>query len=102
MQGPTKAVQTYKAGDFAPCSGVYTVRHNGHRRDHLFTLFKGEGLPACAQCGEGGPFMLAEPGTRISEDDDFHTAAAPGAAKRQRHKICRRLSEQLKNVADCY
>ncbi len=85
MQGPSKAEQKYKAGEFAPCSGVYAVRHKGHRQEHLVTLFKGESFPACTQCGEEVHFVLAKSATRISEDDDFHTPPPSKDAKRQRH-----------------
>ncbi len=65
------AKQDYKPSDKVPVSGVYTVRHDGHREEHEATLLEGETFPACACCQESVRFILRHRAIGIYEDADF-------------------------------
>jgi len=43
--------KTFKPGDIVVASGVYYVRHPGHRLAHEATIVAGEVFPKCKQCG---------------------------------------------------
>ncbi|HSM86462.1 MAG TPA: hypothetical protein VLT16_09940 [Candidatus Limnocylindrales bacterium] len=78
MQCVSKAEKVFRAGDLAPESGVYTVRHQSHRPDHAAMVLKGERFPRCVQCGDGVRFVLGRPAAQILEDDDFHRGPESG------------------------
>jgi hypothetical protein len=71
MEGASQAQEYFKSGDEVPESGVYTVIHEGHRPNHVATIFKDERFPACVRCGAQVRFVLVRPAALISEDSDF-------------------------------
>ena len=58
-------------GEKVPASGVYRVRHDSHRAEHLVTAIKGERFPACRTCGAGVTFELADGAHYVMEERDF-------------------------------
>ncbi len=69
-------METLKPGEKTPESGVYRVIHHEHRPEHMVTLFKGEPLPPCSQCGEGVRFELVRSAGTVHEDEDFRVAGS--------------------------
>ena len=63
--------QAYKAGQKVPKSGVYVVRHDGHRPDHEATMLGGVRFPECAVCGADVRFHLFKAASVIESDPDF-------------------------------
>jgi len=50
----------FRAGDKAPCSGLYRAMHKEHAETHEVIILYGEVLPSCVQCGGAVQFALAE------------------------------------------
>ena len=48
----------YQPGEIAPTTGIYSVRHHGHRNPHQATVEQDETFPACRQCGNRVRFRL--------------------------------------------
>lgn len=65
------AEHDFRPGENAPESGVYLVRHNGHRPEHHVTLLSGDQFPACTQCAEDVRFRLVRAAAAIVSDQDF-------------------------------
>lgn len=65
------AKQDYKPSDRVPVSGVYQVRHDGHREEHEATLLAGEMFPACSGCQDKVRFVLKHRAVGIREGTDF-------------------------------
>ena len=49
----------FLAGQRIPGSGIYQVRHVGHRLPHEVTLLKDQQFPPCARCGAAVQFKIA-------------------------------------------
>jgi hypothetical protein len=64
------AENALRPGDKAPQSGIYEIRHNGHRDDHQVTLKEGQALPACRVCGDSVRFTLLRAATTVEADAD--------------------------------
>ena len=60
-----------RPGVTVPTSGVYRVRHESHRGEHLVTAIKGEVLPACRSCGANVSFELIDPADYVMQERDF-------------------------------
>ena len=63
-------------GETVPISGIYRVRHDSHRGEHLVTAIKGEHLPACRSCGANVSFELVDPADYIMQERDFRQLSA--------------------------
>jgi hypothetical protein len=61
----------FKPGAVIPTTGLYAVRHAGHRPEHEAMLFSGEDFPPCLQCGNEVQFRLISAGTSAHDDKDF-------------------------------
>ena len=70
------AEKDLRPGDKAPQSGIYQVRHNGHRDDHQVTLKEAQALPACRTCGDSVRFSLVRAATPVEADADFRNGPA--------------------------
>ncbi len=64
----------YAPGDNAPRSGIYRVRHDGHRADHAVVILESEVFPACRTCKGRVRFHLISDAPHIAQEWDF---AAP-------------------------
>jgi hypothetical protein len=60
-----------RPGVTVPTSGVYRVRHESHRAEHLVTAIKGERLPACRSCGANVSFELMDAADYVMQERDF-------------------------------
>ncbi len=60
-----------RVGETIVQSGVYRVRHAGHRVSHYVVLLAGQTFPRCARCGDDVRFQLFEATTDIRNDSDF-------------------------------
>ena len=67
-----------RPGETVPTSGVYRVRHESHRGEHLVTAIKGEVLPACRSCGANVSFELADQADYVAHERDFKQMSAAG------------------------
>ena len=63
--------EVYRPGDPVPQTGVYRVKHNGHRAEHEATLLDEKQFPQCSRCGDKVRFQLVRSAVRISRDRDF-------------------------------
>ncbi len=45
-------------GDTVPASGIYKVRHEGHRLPHEVTLLQGQAFPRCSKCEDRVTFEI--------------------------------------------
>ncbi len=48
---------TYHSGEVIQFSGIYQVRHAGHRLPHAVTLLKGHPFPTCSKCANAVEFV---------------------------------------------
>lgn len=67
----TMAEHDYSPGEAVPRTGIYRVKHNGHRSEHDATLLEGTEFPACAHCGCDVRFQLIRSAVPIHRDRDF-------------------------------
>ena len=65
-----------RPNDVVSNSGVYRVRHQDHRADHVVTAIKGERLPPCRTCGSNVSFELIKAAEYIVEESDFSQSLA--------------------------
>lgn len=56
-----------KAGAKVKRSGIYNVRHLGHRPPHKAILQQGEAFPECRRCGTAVIFEFVAPMTESDE-----------------------------------
>lgn len=61
----------HKPGETAPTSGIYTVVHAGHRRDHEVTAIQGEEFPLCRVCQGNVNFYPTHPASHLTRDFDL-------------------------------
>jgi hypothetical protein len=50
----------FRAGEKAPCSGLYKAIHTVHSEAHQIIVLYGDAFPACLQCGTAVKFELTE------------------------------------------
>ncbi len=60
-----------RPGVVVPTSGIYRVRHESHRGEHLVTAIKGERFPFCRSCGAKVSFELVAAADYILQERDF-------------------------------
>jgi len=81
--------KTFKPGDIVVASGVYYVRHPGHRLAHEATIVAGEVFPKCKQCGLTVRFKLIR--TLESNDNPnqapFYEILVPFHEEDRRHRL---------------
>ncbi len=88
-QEPPEA--THCVGEPILHSGVYQVRHAGHRISHYVVLLSGQVFPRCARCGDQVRFALFQATTDLKSDPDFqvrlyeipHPSPADGDEERE-------------------
>ena len=64
-------VEDHRVGELIVQSGIYRVRHAGHRVSHYVALLSGQNFPRCARCGDQVRFQLFEATADIKNDPDF-------------------------------
>ena len=62
---------SFSVGQHIPKSGVYEVRHAGHRNAHEVTLLAGELFPRCNVCGADVSFSLLESAPALDAQSGF-------------------------------
>ena len=65
----------HRAGQSAPESGIYRVRHHQHRGSHEVTIFAGDLFPLCQKCGDHVTYELVRPVMLPGQEDDFDNHA---------------------------
>jgi hypothetical protein len=63
----------YAAGSRVPQTGIYIFQHTCSRPAQEVVAVRGWRLPACAECVDGGGYLLQRAVPRLDEDPDFHT-----------------------------
>ena len=63
--------RAYKSGQMVPISGIYTVVHILHRRDHEVVAIRGEEFPQCRVCRDKVAFYPTAPITHMMHDFDL-------------------------------
>jgi hypothetical protein len=59
--------EKFQAGQIAPATGVYLVRHRTHRPAHEAILLKNETFPRCNQCGDSVRFQIIKALASVSD-----------------------------------
>lgn len=65
------AERVYRPGDDVPRSGIYLVRHNGHRGEHDALLTVDKPFPRCRVCGDEVSYRLLRGASPNESDQDF-------------------------------
>jgi hypothetical protein len=76
----------FRPGDRVPVTGIYTARHDQHRKPHEVFAKEGDKFPNCRTCGEGVSFALAQAASRIDEETGFGNARKAKAGKKRKKK----------------
>src|ERR1051326_1235946 len=74
----------FKPTDRVPVTGIYTAKHDQHRKEHEVFAKEGETFPNCRRCGERVSFALTQ--APSGTDDPGFGTARKSKAKRSRRK----------------
>jgi hypothetical protein len=80
--------QDFAPGQMVPISGVYTVVHQGHRKEHEVIAIRGEEFPLCRICNDEVRFRVVQVAPHMTHDFDL---AGP------RFKVSRGRARAAKN-----
>jgi hypothetical protein len=69
-----------------PVTGIYTARHDQHRKPHEVFAKEGDKFPNCRTCGEGVSFALAQAASRIDEETGFGKAGKAKSGRKRKKK----------------
>jgi DNA replicative helicase MCM subunit Mcm2 (Cdc46/Mcm family) len=77
----------FRPGDKVPVTGIYTAKHDQHRKTHEVFATEGDRFPNCRKCGERVNFALAHAASRIDEDGSFGKAGRVKPARKPKKKL---------------
>jgi len=75
---------SFKPGEKAPTTGIYTATHYQHRMPHEVFAVEGDRFPACRKCGDEPRFALVQSAHHIDLDRDFSQSAGNSKTKKAR------------------
>jgi len=86
---PISVKKTFKPGNTVVASGVYYVRHPGHRLAHEATILAGEVFPKCKECGLTVRFKIirALAGNENPVHAPFHEILVPFKDEDRLHRL---------------
>jgi len=76
----------FRPGDRVPVTGIFTARHDQHRKEHEVFAAAGEKFPRCRVCGELVTFSLAQAASRMDDETGFGTPRKRKSKKKARRK----------------
>ena len=71
----------FRPGDRVPVTGIYTAKHDQHRKTHEVFATEGDRFPNGRKCGERVNFALAQAASHVDEDGSFGKARDKPATK---------------------
>lgn len=69
----TTARFEYPAGSLAGQTGIYIFEHACSRPPQTVVAARGQRLPGCPECMDGGRYLLKQAVPHLSEDPDLRT-----------------------------
>ena len=76
----------FRPGERVPVTGIYTARHDQHRKEHEVFAPEGEKFPKCRVCGERASFSLAQAASRMEDETGFGKARKASRAKKLKRR----------------
>lgn len=76
----------FRPGDQVPITGIYTAKHDQHRKEHEVFAKEGDRFPACRTCQEQVSFLLAQAASRMDEEAGFGRVTKTKATKKRKKK----------------